>query len=653
MTKKKKEASKKASFNPEKYIEIHPELKEAKSKTVVMAFGRFNPITSGHQKLVNRVITEASKRKADAVVFASHSQDKKKNPLSYDDKIRYMQIAFGNIVKKSKNRTALEVAKDLQKSYDNLVFVVGSDRVEEFNRLLQKYNGIEYNFDSIEVVSAGERDPDADDVTGMSASKMRGFAAEGNFESFKSGLPTKLQRIAKSVYDDVRRGMGLTEDLEEENLEERAPLTISQRRQRARTMRRYKNKIKTAKKRAQRRKASPEKLKLRARRKARNLIRQRLAGGRKYDELTSSEKVALDKRLLRIPDAVISRMATRHLPKVRQAEMDRLASIRAPKTEEVINELFDDLINEITMCTPKKPHMLMTKEGKVKIDRRFKFFRKNGEVQEEVISEQPTALERTREAIQREKESDKQRHQRMRETAKSADASRREQESARQRAESLEKSPDDPCWKGYVQLGTKKKKGKEVPNCVPMESTNSADREEGTDSLVRIYKKDTPGQHVKESYNNSDLSSDYGTIKRGDRVRFTSHSMDAMESPLEKTGTVVNSNTSGLKVRTDAGTLFKVRHDDVELIEMLYFEREDMRNLVLETTDQMQKALSAIHKHVLRGRDLKDVVWDLVMITGIDIGTQDLMRAYIEKYGKTKNLLPAGTLGMLKKKYGM
>ncbi len=178
----KKEIKKKKvlkNLDPSKYINTEPTMNEAVKSSIVISFGRFNPITVGHEKLVSKVISEAAKRKADAAIYMSHSQDLKKNPLSYIQKMELGQKAFGRIVKKSNARSIIEVAKELSNKYDNVIIVVGSDRVSEFQSLLSKYNEMEYVFKTIEVVSAGERDPDAEDVTGMSASKMRELAKKG------------------------------------------------------------------------------------------------------------------------------------------------------------------------------------------------------------------------------------------------------------------------------------------------------------------------------------------------------------------------------------------------------------------------------------------------------------------------------------------
>lgn len=208
----KKDSSK--SFDADKYVDTEPTIKEAVSGTAVITFGRMNPPTVGHEKLVNKIISVAIDEKGTPLVYLSKTQDAKKNPLTYDQKLKYGQSLFGRkYVVKSNARTIIEVAKELQKSYSRLVVVVGSDRIDEFNTLLQKYNGKDYTFDSIEVVSAGDRDPDMDDVSGMSASKMRAYAADNDYASFKKGVPTKNENLIKSLFNDVRKGLRINEEL--------------------------------------------------------------------------------------------------------------------------------------------------------------------------------------------------------------------------------------------------------------------------------------------------------------------------------------------------------------------------------------------------------------------------------------------------------
>ena len=190
-------------------------ISEAKEKSATFTFGRFNPPTTGHEKLVKKLLSVG--RGTDVLLFSSHSNDKRKNPLNHRDKVKYLKKFFGKIVVDANVRTVFEICNFLQeKKYVNVNMVVGSDRVKEFEMLITKYNGVKarhgfYKFKNINIISAGERDPDADDVSGMSASKMREFAEKGDFEGFKDGVPSKGKNLAKKLYDDIRKGMGINE----------------------------------------------------------------------------------------------------------------------------------------------------------------------------------------------------------------------------------------------------------------------------------------------------------------------------------------------------------------------------------------------------------------------------------------------------------
>ena len=188
-------------------------IKELPSKKVVFAFGRFQPPTTGHELLVNAVKKIASAQKADHVIFASRTQDKKSNPLPVDRKVYYLKRMFPKtnfIAANEEIRTFMEAAKSLSKKYKNLVMVAGSDRVPEYKKLLEKYNGDVFTFDTIEVVSAGERDPDADSASGMSGTKMREAAKTNNFATFKKGLPHTLTELdGKRLMNEIRQGMGM------------------------------------------------------------------------------------------------------------------------------------------------------------------------------------------------------------------------------------------------------------------------------------------------------------------------------------------------------------------------------------------------------------------------------------------------------------
>ena len=189
---------------------------EAKDKEVFFTFGRFNPPTTGHQKLMDKIAKVAKGK--DYKIYASNSVDPKKNPLSYKDKIRFMRKMFPkharSIMMSPKIKTAINIAVELHDmGYNKLTMVVGGDRIKEFESLLKKYNGVKarhgfYNFvNGINVVSAGERDPDATDVTGMSASKMRAAVADGDFKSFQGGLPKGYSGGAE-LFNALRKAMG-------------------------------------------------------------------------------------------------------------------------------------------------------------------------------------------------------------------------------------------------------------------------------------------------------------------------------------------------------------------------------------------------------------------------------------------------------------
>jgi predicted kinase len=192
-------------------------VKEDKTKGAVFSFGRFNPPTVGHAKLVNK-LTNSTGGGYVPLIYMSHSQDAKKNPLDFGTKQKFMNLFFGRkvAVMNSNARQVFEIVTDLYtQGYTKIRMVVGSDRVKEFNAILNKYNSVKgrhgfYKFDDIQIISAGERDPDSDDVSGMSASKMRFAASENDFESFKTGVPD--QKHADKLWKAVRRGMNLKED---------------------------------------------------------------------------------------------------------------------------------------------------------------------------------------------------------------------------------------------------------------------------------------------------------------------------------------------------------------------------------------------------------------------------------------------------------
>jgi len=187
---------------------------------VVAVFGRFNPPTIGHQKLLDKAAKFAEKKGYELRIYPSRSQDAKKNPLTPEMKVTYMRQMFPDyaeyIIDDAKTKTIFNVLTNANaEGHTNMTIMVGADRLSEFQGLAHKYNGELYDYEGLEVVSAGERDPDADDVTGMSASKLRLAAAEGDFKKFAKGVPDTMGNMEKmELFNVLRRSMGVTEETE-------------------------------------------------------------------------------------------------------------------------------------------------------------------------------------------------------------------------------------------------------------------------------------------------------------------------------------------------------------------------------------------------------------------------------------------------------
>lgn len=522
------------SFNPKKYIEVDPEIDkgsyvyESRSETIVFTFGRFSPPTVGHERLIKKMEKIANIRNdADVAIFASHSHDTKRNPIQYNEKMYFLKKAFGPIARVSNSKTIVQVMQELSKKYDKAIMVVGSDRIDEFKKLFDRYNGKDFTFKNIEVVSAGERDPDSDSVEGMSATALRDLAKEGNVEAFTKGLPKRLRPIAKDVYQSILKGMKLMEATEVEELEERSVLSAAQRRKRALVMKKYSRRIERAREKAAKRRASPEKLKKRARKKALDAIKKKLSSQKKYDDMSTAEKIALDKRLQRVKPEVINRMAKKVLPAVKKAENERMMLIKKGKNES-LDDAFENFISESSQMKsmPKRFHNMYKKTGEVKHDRRFKMYKRINESDDNLADEiydlmeeteslmaEGQLVDRAKTRIQNEKKADALRHKRMVARAK---------------------------------------------------------RQEKKESV----------QHF--------------TLDEAFELKF------------------------------------------------------------LGEASVMDKALDAVHRHVLKGEDLSDVAWNLVRMTGADVSVQDVVKNYIKKYGDPdkKQNISKDKKASLRKKYG-
>lgn len=677
---------KKGRFDPSKYINTEPTLKEAKRNSIVISFGRMNPITIGHEKLVNKVISESIKRKADAAIYLSHTQDKKKNPLSYDSKIEYATKAFGKVIRRSPAKTIIEVAKELSGQYDNLILVVGSDRINEFETLLNKYNGKEFDFDTIDVISAGERDPDSDDVSGMSASKLRNIAIEGNLKEFTRGLPKKLQPISKSIYDAVRKGLGMNEEV----VLDEASLSIQQRRRRGLQMKRLKNRLKIARKKAKRKMASKEKLQMRARRKARTFLRNRLSK-KPYSDMSPPEKIALDKRLSRISPAVIDRIARKQLPQVRTAERERLRkalnpsavkneqfeafyedyyaglskstsskrkahfekskrmdddnpaaykpapgdaraktkpSVHTKRFKQMFGEQLDEACERDTMPR-KRYHMALEKNGSVKFDKRFKFFRKKLEESNENILEDILDLQESVESYI------------LNESTK--EALKNKAEKSGMPYGILKKVYDRgvAAWRTGHRPGT-------TPAQWGMARVNSfATRSKGTWGKADA---DLAAKVRNEEVELDEVSRELGhKVAKARQAQASNLRQKAVDEPdmMKAFAHTKAANKAEKKAGQSYNRLTK--KEEVELDS--FFDLNERFELLEASV--LDKALAAIHKHVMGGEDLMDIVWKVSKARGVGMTGKQLYDKYISKYGEPRsNKVDKRSADKLKTKYG-
>ena len=339
-------------------------------KKLVFTFGRMNPPTIGHEKLANKIKEVARKENANPRIYLSHTQNPKKDPLSYNDKFRFAKKAFG-IVQRSQSKQIFQILPEIEKEgFTDIIMVVGSDRIGEFDRVLQKYNGKDYNFNSIKTVSSGDRDPDAQGVEGMSGSKLRGVAMSGDEKTFKSGLASKLSDADKTkIYNLVRKNLKeaiMNEWTEEDDIiaeealaeagfdekdyealaelgemyELNEVLNISQRIAKSRVMRRIGKKLARARKIASKKMKGTAKIAQLAKKAAIKLFRKKLGGkkGENYANLSPSDKMNIDKKVAK-KKSVIAKMAQRLIPKVRKDAMARVQQARrGPQNNEYVPE---------------------------------------------------------------------------------------------------------------------------------------------------------------------------------------------------------------------------------------------------------------------------------------------------------------------------
>jgi hypothetical protein len=376
----------------------------------VTAFTRMNPPTTGHMQLIDKVHSVAKEHGADHSVVVSHSHDAKKNPLSSDQKKKHLKrfSSETNVVASSKEHpTILHHLSSLHKAgVTHAHIVAGSDRHDEMHKLTNAYNGKKaghgyYKFKKITIHSAGERDPDAEDTSGVSATKQREHAASGNFKEFRKGVPSHVSdEHTKDLMNDVKNGQKtkkneesemesldnlfeefMIEDSEsfsdaelwnvvdqtsfsdldpnendsdfietlvgesiEEDLDESRVLSILQRQRAKMKFKQRQPRMKRMRELKRKRMATPQRLTYRARTSALMMLRKRIAGqkGLTYHKLPPSQRYAIDKavhaRYGKNLDKLVGTLSKRTLPMIRKKEMARLAKARGQKTSSIIGQ---------------------------------------------------------------------------------------------------------------------------------------------------------------------------------------------------------------------------------------------------------------------------------------------------------------------------
>ena len=263
--------------------------------TVVIGWGRMNPVTNGHQLVVDTLKSVARKANADPFLYISHTTGNAKNPLTYEQKIKWVSKAFGDIAVKSSHRNIKDVLREMDGKYDNLIFVVGKDEISGFKAALGHFK---LRFKDIKIVSSGERDDNASGPAGISATKLRQFAADGDLKSFASGLPRRIVKDAKKVMADVRKGLGvMTEEVLDEAPRQLKVGDLLKMRRKFKGVNR--SKIKRGRKKAERNPsrniaARSEKI---ARRHARAAAAERLSGGKTKGDQSLADRVRIGNRI--------------------------------------------------------------------------------------------------------------------------------------------------------------------------------------------------------------------------------------------------------------------------------------------------------------------------------------------------------------------
>lgn len=374
-------------INPSKYIELNPTLNakprvnEGMKHIAVVSIGDFSPPSTADSRLVESVEKYARVVKGDPIVFIT-SQDVSEGYIGDDARYTMARKAFGESVQRSAVTNIVDAVRSLDGAYRNLVVIAPTAVAESYDQSLSNLNNRDFRFESIEIISYADPAAHTDIID---------YVIENDFAAFKANLAPKLRHMAEDIFTE-----SLSTMLDEDYIEERIhPLSYSQRIKKAQTMKRFATRIEIARERAQQRRATPDKIRQRAHKKALNIIRAKVLRDRQYADLSPIEKNTVDTRLMFIPQAAIDRIAQKMIPIVRKAENERMSHRGSSKKATRTNEQFESFVDEIN------------EDLNDVLD-----------IFEELDA---TNLDRARRSIRREKNQDNLKHHRMRIAAKRAD----------------------------------------------------------------------------------------------------------------------------------------------------------------------------------------------------------------------------------------
>lgn len=520
-------------FHPSKYIDVSPTVDNTRKGKAVLTMGDFSPPSIADQRLVESLKKYAKLYEADSLVFVA-DRDVSEGYLNEQQRVQLSQSVFGNIVHPNTVQGIEDALRICESHYSSIVVVCAQENVGQVISSVEALQD-SLKYESVDVIPHG--DPVHGDV-------IAEHIINGDYNSFKQSLATPIRLNAQQLFEQMTSNLyGLNEGYLEERIR---PMSYLERIKKAQTMRRYAKRIQIAKERAANRRASPEKLRERARKRALEIIRARILRNKDYAELSTVEKNALDARLMNVPPAVIERIARKMMPVVKKAETVRLSRSHGHH------------VSLSTSTTGFKSHVNEAFSNYTEV--MMEHLETINDLNDLIEAVETSNTSRARAAIAREKRADALKHHRMVVTAKHADINKRasqrfaelrkdvressdviqgiiqkelQRKNVLAAVKDYETTPDITVLPGESKNKIAKKvasqygldpsetknlkkiydkyvttKGHEaylntfdvVEELDNPEDSTPDQREWGTDSLTDIYKRETPGQYVEEKY---------------------------------------------------------------------------------------------------------------------------------------------------------